>query len=504
VRLLDFNSWSSLNEAVAFDPAAKYPDQTFGFTIGTVDSGKAVTGGNGGNWGGSMPRALWFASLANDFMSKTYKKSNTVSSQKRSKKLTASGNTSDHYEGNQDAYAVDLACAGAEGDALLAHLMQAFGHPEYKGGSWFSVVKGGYRYQVGWKVKNHYDHIHVGVKKSDSSDTTTTATSTTPVSSATTAIAGNTFAEKLFNNPMFKQWSVTMMPGGASGIQLKDVEYALARPGAKSWFMHSFNLDSEGNLMDTQGNKVELQSDAATTTTAAASTTASTTTAVDPSLATKNIKSNYSGEKAKNIDLLIDEMKAQGITNKYAQIGILSTIGKESGFVPQNEIGYSKTSNDRIRKIFGKRVKGLTDEQLNSIKADDSKFFDQVYGPPAKAFLGFNTGNDAVGDGYKYRGRGFNGITFKTGYEKYSKETGMDLVSNPDLLNDITVAAKAAIAFFKNNLKTMGHDVSDPNVFTSKDAAITAAVKANHGGVMPGGVDALAKAKEVSANLDLV
>jgi predicted chitinase len=503
VRLLDFNSWSTVNEAVAFDQDAKYADQTFGFTVGTVDSGKAVTGGTGGNWGGAMPRALWFASVANDFMSKTYGKKNVVSSQKRSKKKTASGNTSDHYEGNQDAYAVDLACSGAEGDALLAHLMAAFGHPEYKGGSWLSVVKGGYRYQVGWKVKDHFDHIHVGVKKSTSADTATgSSTASTPVSSATTAIAGNTFAEKLFNNPMFKRWSDTAMPGGSAGLQLKDVEYALSRPGAKAWFIHSFNLDSEGNLLDTQGNKIELQSDTATAATAVAATAA--TGVVDPSLATKNIKSNYTGEKAKNIDLLIDEMKAQGITNKYAQIGILSTIGKESGFVPQNEIGYSKTSNDRIRKIFGKRVKGLSDEQLNTIKADDSKFFDQVYGPPAKPFFKFKTGNDAVGDGYKYRGRGFNGITFKTGYEKYSKETGMDLVSNPDLLNDIKVAAKAAIAFFKSNLKTMGHDVTGANVFTSKDAAITASVKANHGGVMPTGVDALGKAKEVSANLDLV
>ena len=164
--LLKYSNWnklftSGINEAAfVFDPAAKYSDKTF-------DIPNVSSGGVGGDWGGTMQRALAFAKIANDFVGK-----NIVISQKRDIVKTASGNISDHYSGNETAYGIDLSCKGNAGDALLAHLMSWFGHPEYTGGKWFTVNKDGYRYQVGWKVPNHYDHIHVGVKKSGSSSNT--------------------------------------------------------------------------------------------------------------------------------------------------------------------------------------------------------------------------------------------------------------------------------------------------------------------------------------------
>jgi hypothetical protein len=100
VRPLNFNTWNSLNETVAFDPSANYPDKTFGYASGSVDAAKVVAGGVGGNWGGSMPRALWFARVADDWAKANGKTGSLVTSQKRSRQKTDSGNTSDHYEGN--------------------------------------------------------------------------------------------------------------------------------------------------------------------------------------------------------------------------------------------------------------------------------------------------------------------------------------------------------------------------------------------------------------------
>jgi peptidoglycan hydrolase-like protein with peptidoglycan-binding domain len=145
-----------------------YAAQTYGFPIGDVDSGKVVTGGTDGDWGGSMGRALEVAKVAKEFMGK-----NIISSQKRSKVKTNSGNTSDHWEGNNDAYAVDLATGTPNeenykrGDELFAHLMDWMGHPEYKPGKWININKNGYRYQFGWRTPegDHENHIHVGVKK---------------------------------------------------------------------------------------------------------------------------------------------------------------------------------------------------------------------------------------------------------------------------------------------------------------------------------------------------
>ncbi len=89
-------------------------------------------------------------------------------SQKRTRKNTASGGMSDHYINNETAYAVDIIAKGESGDELLACIMKKWdngSHSDYDGGKWINVKKDGYRYQFGWRVPGHYDHIHVGVKK---------------------------------------------------------------------------------------------------------------------------------------------------------------------------------------------------------------------------------------------------------------------------------------------------------------------------------------------------
>jgi predicted chitinase len=474
VALLDFNKWNNLNESVAFDPSGNYPDKTFGYIVGAIDSGKANLGGTGGDWGGSMQRALWFAKIADEWGTANGKEKSLVSSQKRSREMTASGNMSDHFKGNENAYAVDISAKGEEGNALLAYIMNKFGHPEYKGGSWFNVTIDGYRYQVGWQVKDHYDHIHIGVKK----------TLGEKIKSAVSSVK-ETFGSKLLKNPKVTSWLNKNVPELAGSITAQELDNIVTSdPKAFGWFKQIFKLNDLGDPVDSTDS-----------------------TSSNTGLG-KKIKSKFTGDKAKNIDILVDEMAAQGITNKYAVVGILSTIGKESGFIPKNEIGYGNTSNSRIRKIFGSRVSKLSDDQLDALKKNDAAFFDKVYGAEATSALGWKTGNTAPGDGWKYRGRGFNQITFKHSYEKYNDVIRksfpeMDIVSNPDLLNDVRIAAKAAVAFLKNNLKGMGIDATDPNVFSSKKEAIDKVVQANHGGGSVAGSEGLAKAHDISTNFDV-
>jgi predicted chitinase len=194
----------------------------------------------------------------------------------------------------------------------------------------------------------------------------------------------------------------------------------------------------------------------------------------------------YAGEKYNNIKILVNEMISQGITNPYAQIGILCTIGKESNYIPKFETGYSNTGNDRLRTLFGSRISQFNDAELEVLKKDDIKFFDYIYGykvNPSKPGWSQNgkwdTKNSQPGDGWKYRGGGFNQITFKSGYEKYGKIVGLDLVTNPDLLNDVNTAAKAAVTFMVKGLKNKNIDQSS---FTDADSAIRIFVAINHGG----------------------
>ena len=199
-----------------------------------------------------------------------------------------------------------------------------------------------------------------------------------------------------------------------------------------------------------------------------------------------------SGDKAKNVQAIMNAMKRHGITNPYTQKAILGCIGKESGFIPQGETSYKNTSNDRIRKIFGKRIT-VSDSELESIKKDDVKFYDMVYGQAATKNFGWNTGNTSPGDGYKYRGRGFNGITFKSLYQKYqdmlNKDNklgkSVDIVNNPDQLNDIDVAAEAAVLFFisgaKNDVMQRKYGTKDINAFTDQNTALKGIVNINAG-----------------------
>ena len=180
---------------------------------------------------------------------------------------------------------------------------------------------------------------------------------------------------------------------------------------------------------------------------------------------------SFKPEQEKNISYLVGEMKKNGITNPYTQIGILSVISKESNFIPKSETSYSSTSPNRIRSLFGKRVSHLSDSEINQLKQDDKKFYNLIY---AKT-----VGNQGGDDGYRYRGRGFNQLTGIKNYEKYSNMIGMGnkLVENPDLVNNPEVAAKVALAFF-----TKGKSPSTFPNFNNKAEAAKYFADINAGG----------------------
>lgn len=170
----------------------------------------------------------------------------------------------------------------------------------------------------------------------------------------------------------------------------------------------------------------------------------------------------FSGQEARNIDLLVDAMNDFGITDPMAQIGILSVIGKESNYIPKSETSYSNTGVSRIRHLFGGRVSHLSDSEIDKLKKDDKKFYNLIYANTVGN--GKNGADD--GDGYKYRGRGFNQLTGIGNYRKYGGLIGKDLVGNPDEVNNQRTAADVAIMFF-----TKGKKTGFPEFKTKKDAA---------------------------------
>jgi putative chitinase len=143
------------------------------------------------------------------------------------------------------------------------------------------------------------------------------------------------------------------------------------------------------------------------------------------------------GKLTGNAGVVAGALIAAGLSAK-AQANILAQVESESNFRPRSEnLNYS--TPEAIQKTFGKnRIPTL--EFAKTLVNNPEALANHVY---AKT-----DGNSQPGDGWKYRGRGFLQHTGKNQYEAIKKYTGIDVVTNPDLLNDPVVAAKAIPWFF--------------------------------------------------------
>lgn len=201
--------------------------------------------------------------------------------------------------------------------------------------------------------------------------------------------------------------------------------------------------------------------------------------------ATENTEITSDKYDSKNMQIIQDALTRYNITNPLIQKAILATIAKESWFKPQiPEKSYKDTNNKRIREIFGARVSGLSDAQLTTLKANEEAFRDRVYGPDDPTGQSQKLGNTEKWDGMKYRGRWFNGVTFKSTYKKYGDMIGEDLVNNPELLEKPEIAAKVNAAYFANGLKhntiIQKYGNTDwPNDFDNFQTALKAAINVN-------------------------
>ena len=209
----------------------------------------------------------------------------------------------------------------------------------------------------------------------------------------------------------------------------------------------------------------------------------SVTRGIDETGGNKGAAKNYNTSESRptlttkqkeNINVLLKQMKDAGITNNFSQAAILAVIYKESGFVPKSEnLNYSA---ERIREVWPSTSVADSTKYANNPQSFGDWKYGGKYGNSSK-------------EGYKYRGRGYNQITFKNSYKKYGDEIGVNLVADPDKLNDAKYAGLAAIAYFKIGLKGLdasksayyGNSSKNINTFTTLEDAVGAIYHANAG-----------------------
>lgn len=68
-----------------------------------------------------------------------------------------------------------------------------------------------------------------------------------------------------------------------------------------------------------------------------------------------------------------------------------------------------------------------------------------IYNPPQHTDLGNRSGSN---DGWTYRGRGATQTTGRDGYDKLGRKVGLDLLGNPDLVNDPAHFLECGVADF--------------------------------------------------------
>jgi putative chitinase len=123
-------------------------------------------------------------------------------------------------------------------------------------------------------------------------------------------------------------------------------------------------------------------------------------------------------------------------------------------------------SAQRLLQVFPKYFKNV---DVNAYARNPQKIGSRVYANR------MGNGDEASGDGFKFRGRGYIQLTGKNNYTSFSTFVGEDCVANPDLVATKYPLASAAFFFNSNNLWAICDKGAD-------DATVTRVTKAVNGG----------------------
>jgi putative chitinase len=132
--------------------------------------------------------------------------------------------------------------------------------------------------------------------------------------------------------------------------------------------------------------------------------------------------------------------------------GFLSQIGHESGglkFVVEN-LNYSAPA---LCTVFGKYF--ADDSQANAYARQPERIANKVYANR------MGNGDEASGDGFKYRGRGLVQLTGKDNYTAFGNACGIDVVSNPEIVESPDVASLSAGWFWSTHRLNSLADAQD-------------------------------------------
>lgn len=166
-----------------------------------------------------------------------------------------------------------------------------------------------------------------------------------------------------------------------------------------------------------------------------------------------------------------------GVNSKLRLAHFLAQVSHESGNFTKVEENLKYSDANRIALIFKNDVDTDDDRVVEPHEIEFAKKF--VKNPVALAnFVYANqngNGDEASGDGWKYRGRGYIQLTGKSNYEAFGKFIQVGILSDPDLVATKYPLLSAAWFFNVNGI----NKISD---LGSTIAVVTSVTKRVNGG----------------------
>jgi putative chitinase len=121
----------------------------------------------------------------------------------------------------------------------------------------------------------------------------------------------------------------------------------------------------------------------------------------------------------------------------HAMVQFSAETGGGSPRELQEDMSYSAA---RMRAVWPRRFKAMSDEDLAPLAHNPEALADSVYGT--------RMGNCQPGDGFRFRGQGLSQLTGRDNYAKLSAIVGIDLIAHPEALLDPSTALLCGVGDF--------------------------------------------------------
>ncbi|HEY0120538.1 MAG TPA: hypothetical protein VGC14_02055 [Rhizobium sp.] len=152
-----------------------------------------------------------------------------------------------------------------------------------------------------------------------------------------------------------------------------------------------------------------------------------------------------SQSQVQGIEALLDACGDFGVADVRAVSYVLATPMIETGGTFQPIIENLNYSEQGLRNTFPKYFS----------PADAKAYARQPERIANRAYANrMGNGNEASGDGWRYRGRGYCQITGRNNYVRFSTILGLDLDANPDLARQDDIAAKIIVVGMRDGIFT--------------------------------------------------